>query len=109
MRSIHIVEKTLPMAWEKAVLACWEQGESFPTEYDKPGDPHSRDVTALIQAQRDALAAAATIAPRGKARTRMRRSSNSHCSKRRWCRRSATSKKRMAAHGTIRYRRRNKR
>ena len=48
MKSIHIVEKTLPMAWEKAVLACWEQGESFPTEYDKPGDPHSRDVTALI-------------------------------------------------------------
>ena len=48
MKSIHIVEKTLPMAWEKAVLACWEQGESFPTEYDKPGDPRSRDVTALI-------------------------------------------------------------
>ena len=48
MKSIHIVEKTLPMAWEKAVLACWEQGESFPTEYDKPGDPNSRDVTAMI-------------------------------------------------------------
>ena len=48
MKSIHIVEKTLPMAWEKAVLACWEHGESFPTEYDKPNDPNSRDVAAMI-------------------------------------------------------------
>ncbi|MCK5114739.1 MAG: hypothetical protein KAR11_08265 [Phycisphaerae bacterium] len=48
MKSIHIVEEYLPMAWEKAVLACWEQGETFPTEYDKPGDPPSRDVTCLI-------------------------------------------------------------
>jgi thymidylate synthase len=48
MKSIHIVERLLPLAWEKAVIACWEQGESFPTEYDKPEDPHSRDVTAMI-------------------------------------------------------------
>ncbi|HAU39103.1 MAG TPA: hypothetical protein DCX07_15490 [Phycisphaerales bacterium] len=48
MKSIHIVEKSLPMAWEKAVIACWEQGESFPTEYDKPTDPNSRDVTCLV-------------------------------------------------------------
>jgi len=48
MKSIHIVEPNLPLAWEKAVLACWEQGERFPTEYDKPGDPNSRDVTAMI-------------------------------------------------------------
>ena len=48
MRSIHIVEDTLPVAWENAVIACWEQGESFPTQYDKPNDPNSRDVTAMI-------------------------------------------------------------
>ena len=48
MKSIHIVEDHLPLAWEKAVIACWEVGERFPTEYDKPGDPNSRDVTALI-------------------------------------------------------------
>ena len=48
MKTIHIVEKTLPMAWEKAVIACWEQGEPFPTQYDKTDDPNSRDVTALI-------------------------------------------------------------
>jgi thymidylate synthase len=48
MQSIHITEPSLPLAWEKAVIACWESGESFPTEYDKPGDPNSRDVTAMI-------------------------------------------------------------
>ena len=48
MKSIHVVEANLPLAWEKAVLACWQQGERFPTEYDKPGDPHSRDVSCLI-------------------------------------------------------------
>ena len=48
MKSIHITESSLPMAWEKAVIACWEQGEPFPTEYDKPDDPQSRDVSALI-------------------------------------------------------------
>jgi thymidylate synthase len=48
MKSIRIVEKTLPIAWEKAVLACWEQGDSFPTQYDKPDDPNSRDVLAVI-------------------------------------------------------------
>ena len=48
MKSIHIVEPSLPLAWEQAVIACWEQGERFPTEYDKPGDPNSRDVSAMI-------------------------------------------------------------
>ena len=52
MKSIHIVEEFLPLAWEKAVIACWETGESFPTEYDRPGDPNSRDVTALIHVTR---------------------------------------------------------
>ncbi len=48
MKSVHIVERTLPAAWEKAVVACWEQGESFPTQYDKAGDPNSRDVIAMV-------------------------------------------------------------
>tara|TARA_Y100000310_G_scaffold321343_1_gene378837 strand:+ start:1018 stop:1869 length:852 start_codon:yes stop_codon:yes gene_type:complete len=48
MRSIYILEKTLPRAWEKAVLETWEKGESFKTEYDKPGEPKSKDTTALI-------------------------------------------------------------
>ena len=48
MKSVYVQEESLPLAWEKAVLACWESGESFPTEYDKPGDRNSRDVSALI-------------------------------------------------------------
>ena len=48
MKSVHIIEESLPAAWEKAVIACWEQGESFPTEYDHDGDPNSRDVSCLI-------------------------------------------------------------
>jgi len=52
MKSIHIVEEHLPLAWERAVIACWETGERFPTEYDKPEDPSSRDVSALIHVTR---------------------------------------------------------
>lgn len=52
MRTIHVVEQLLPAAWENAVLACWEQGESFPTQYDKPNDPNSRDVVAMIHVRR---------------------------------------------------------
>ena len=52
MKSIRICEPSVPLAWEQAVLACWREGESFPTEYDKPGDPRSRDVTALIHVTR---------------------------------------------------------
>ncbi len=49
MQTIHVMEKTIPMAWEKAVRSCWDQGDSFPTQYDKTDDPDSRDVTALIR------------------------------------------------------------
>lgn len=52
MKSIHVVEQSLPSAWEKAVVQCWETGDSFPTEYDRQGDPNSRDVTALIHVTR---------------------------------------------------------
>jgi len=40
--------RTLPEGWEKAVLACWQRGEPFRTEYDKPDDPPSRDAVATI-------------------------------------------------------------
>jgi len=52
LKTIHIIEETMPFAWEKAVMACWEQGESFPTQYDKPSDPNSRDVVAMIHVTR---------------------------------------------------------
>jgi len=45
---IDIKGETLPEAWEKAVIECWDKGDLFKTEYDKEGDPESRDCTARI-------------------------------------------------------------
>ena len=45
---ISISADCLPGAWEKAVLAVWEQGVAIKTEYDKPEDPPSRDATVMI-------------------------------------------------------------
>ena len=48
MKSIHVVAESVPEAWEQAVVKCWGVGDSFPTQFDKPDDPNSRDVAALI-------------------------------------------------------------
>ena len=48
MKSIHVEAQTLPEAWETAVRRCWTEGARFRTQYDKPGDPPSRDVACLI-------------------------------------------------------------
>jgi len=48
MAYIFVCEDLLPKAWESAVVKCWEEGEEVRTEYDKPGDPPSRDCTAMI-------------------------------------------------------------
>lgn len=39
----------LPHAWENALLKCWNHGDTYPTQYDKPGDPLSKDVLAIIE------------------------------------------------------------
>lgn len=52
MKSIHVVSESLPEAWEEAVLQCWEEGDSFSTQYDKSGDPKSKDVIALIHVKK---------------------------------------------------------
>ncbi len=46
--NIYVDAKTLPEAWEKSVVKTWEEGDRIKTEYDKPEDPKSRDVTATI-------------------------------------------------------------
>jgi thymidylate synthase len=48
MKSIYIKAGTLPEAWEQAVVKCWENGESFVTEYDKNEDPPSKDITIML-------------------------------------------------------------
>ena len=45
---ISITADCLPEAWEKAVLAVWDQGFEVKTQYDKPDDPASRDATVMI-------------------------------------------------------------
>lgn len=45
--ALFVTGKTLPEAWENAVLACWRGGAAVRTEYDKPGDPPSRDCTMM--------------------------------------------------------------
>ena len=53
MREIPVIKvegATLPEAWEKAVIATWEDGLDIKTEYDKPGDPMSKDCTMVMVA-----------------------------------------------------------
>ena len=45
---------TIPEVWENAVLKCWREGIGIRTEYDKEGDPPSRDCT-MIMVIRDPL------------------------------------------------------
>ncbi len=46
--SIAIAAETLPQAWEKAVLAVWDNGIEIKTEYDKPDSPPSKDATVMV-------------------------------------------------------------
>ncbi|MEA3305625.1 MAG: thymidylate synthase [Candidatus Omnitrophota bacterium] len=45
---LQVEQETLSAAWEKAVLAVWGNGEIVKTEYDKKGDPQSKDCTMII-------------------------------------------------------------
>lgn len=45
---ISITADCLPQAWEKAVLAVWDNGLEFKTQYDKPGDLPSKDATVIV-------------------------------------------------------------
>ena len=45
---ITIQGKTLPEVWEKSLTETWEKGMPIKTQYDKPDDPASRDVTAIL-------------------------------------------------------------
>lgn len=40
--------ENIPEAWEKACLLTWQKGIAIATEYDKPGDPPSRDATMIM-------------------------------------------------------------
>jgi len=42
---LHVCETSLAAAYEQALVALYRHGVPFPTQYDKPGDPPSRDAT----------------------------------------------------------------
>jgi thymidylate synthase len=46
--TLFITARCLPEAWEKAVLAVWDNGLAMKTQYDKPEDPPSKDATVMI-------------------------------------------------------------
>jgi thymidylate synthase len=45
---LSITANCLPEAWEKAVLAVWDSGYEVKTQYDKEGDPPSKDATVMV-------------------------------------------------------------
>ncbi len=45
---ISVTARCLPEAWEKAVLAVWDDGLEIKTQYDKPDDPPSKDATVMV-------------------------------------------------------------
>jgi thymidylate synthase len=45
---ISVTAGCLPEAWEKTVLAVWDNGLEIKTEYDKPEDPPSKDATVMV-------------------------------------------------------------
>jgi thymidylate synthase len=49
---IMVTAECLPEAWEKAVLAVWDNGFDVKTQYDKPDDPPSKDATVTVVVSR---------------------------------------------------------
>ncbi len=45
---LHVQEKSLAQAYEKALLKLYQEGVPLKTQYDKPGDPPSIDATMDI-------------------------------------------------------------
>ena len=46
--TIAVTASCLPEAWEKAVIAVWENGIDVKTQYDKPDDKMSKDATVMV-------------------------------------------------------------
>lgn len=45
---LHVEADCIARAWEESLTALYEKGCSIPTQYDKPGDPPSKDATMII-------------------------------------------------------------
>lgn len=49
MKTMHVVANTITAGWEEAIVRLWDEGSTFPTEYDKPDDPASRDACLMLE------------------------------------------------------------
>ena len=47
--TLFVSSSNLCLAWEFSVLELWSRGCAVATQYDKPGDPLSRDATMIIE------------------------------------------------------------
>ncbi|MDD3927623.1 MAG: thymidylate synthase [bacterium] len=45
---LYVEGDTIPEAWEKSLIRLWREGMPIKTEYDRPGDPPSRDCTMMM-------------------------------------------------------------
>jgi thymidylate synthase len=45
---IKIESDSIAEAWENSVLALWENGTDIKTEYDRAGEPLSKDSTMIM-------------------------------------------------------------
>lgn len=45
---VSVQAENIAEGWERAVLECWERGAVIPTQYDREGDPPSRDVSLAL-------------------------------------------------------------
>ena len=54
MKSFYIVEEHLPLAWEQAVIACWQQGGRSAIGYPPGGSPAACRTCGPVLSLRDA-------------------------------------------------------
>ena len=45
---VTITADTIPEAWERSLIACWNQGTEIRTQYDGSNDPPSKDCMLLL-------------------------------------------------------------
>jgi len=45
---VQVIAGNLAEGWEDSVKACWFHGMKIPTQYDKFGDPNSRDIALML-------------------------------------------------------------
>lgn len=46
---IHVCGTTIPRVWEEAIVRVWDHGHIIKTQYDKEGDPPSRDAAVSLE------------------------------------------------------------